>query len=95
MTIKSYIDPALKLCVHDKTRQVLRAPVNIELGKKLIHNKELELAPFESVTISGWSNWEQDPLGNRSWQWRLNWLSFLSYLIKVLRGRRWRNCVKI
>ena len=55
------MDPALKLCVHDKIRQVLRTPVNIELGKKLFQNKELELAPFEPVTISGWSNWEQDP----------------------------------
>lgn len=53
---------------------------NVALGERLYVYKELELAPFPAVSFGGWGDWEQDPLGNRSWQWRLNWLSFLSYL---------------
>ncbi|MEZ2741874.1 heparinase II/III family protein [Paenalcaligenes hominis] len=59
---------------------------NKVLGEKLFIKQQLELAPFKAVPFVGWSNWEQDPIANRSWQWRLNWLSFLSYLIAYHRA---------
>ncbi|MGO1618489.1 MAG: hypothetical protein ACTHXN_11075, partial [Oceanisphaera sp.] len=59
---------------------------NKSLGKKLFANKKLELAPFSAIQFSGWGDWEQDPLTNRSWQWRLNWFSFLSYLMAYHRA---------
>lgn len=51
------------------------------LGASLFKENKLELSPFEPIPFLGWGNWEQDPFSNRSWQWRLNWLSFLPYLI--------------
>ncbi|WP_167470101.1 heparinase II/III family protein [Vreelandella andesensis] len=41
----------------------------------------MTLGPFKPVNFTRWGSWEQNPLDNRSWQWRLNWLSFLSYLM--------------
>ncbi|AQS50880.1 hypothetical protein PAEH1_03600 [Paenalcaligenes hominis] len=52
----------------------------------MIVKQQLELAPFKAVPFSGWGDWEQDPFNNRSWQWRLNWLSFLSYLMAYHRA---------
>ncbi len=45
----------------------------------------LQLGSFDPVELcledANSSDWEQDPLNNRSWQWRFNWLSFVSNLI--------------
>lgn len=50
-------------------------------GRRLLENGEIELGPFAAVPMREFDAWESDPLRNRSWQWRLNWLSFVSYLI--------------
>lgn len=50
-------------------------------GARLVANGELVLGPFKAVPMSSAWAWESDPLNDRSWQWRLNWLSFISYLI--------------
>lgn len=84
--IKRFKDPSLELCVNKKLELLLSSASNKELGGKLFNKKQLELAPFKAVDFSDWSNWEQDPLKNRSWQWRLNWLSFLSYLMAYHRS---------
>ncbi|AWB32569.1 heparinase II/III family protein [Orrella marina] len=68
-------------CVDNKVKRLSAQSRNKELGEKLVVKQQLELAPFKAVPFSGWGDWEQDPLNNRSWQWRLNWLSFLSYLM--------------
>ncbi len=54
---------------------------NIRRGEALFVEKKLYLGPFSGVILIDWNDWEQDPFNNRTWQWRLNWLSFLSYLI--------------
>lgn len=84
--IKRFKDPSLELCVNKKLELLLSSASNQELGGKLFNKKQLELAPFKAVDFADWSNWEQDPLKNRSWQWRLNWLSFLSYLMAYHRS---------
>lgn len=73
-------------CVRNKIESVTSNPTNTALGERLFLMNEIELAPFASVPFQGWVNWEQDPLKNRSWQWRLNWLSFLSYLMAYHRA---------
>lgn len=50
-------------------------------GRLLLEEGLAELGPFPAVPMSHFGDWEADPLRNRSWQWRLNWLSFLSYLL--------------
>lgn len=50
-------------------------------GSLLLEHGQLELGPFAAVQLAGFGDWETDPLNNRSWQWRLNWLSFVSYLV--------------
>lgn len=55
--------------------------LNKKLGERFFIERQLELHPFKAVSFLDWGNWQQDPLNNRSWQWRLNWLSFLSYLL--------------
>lgn len=50
-------------------------------GRLLVENRRLELGPFAAVPLTRFGDWEADPLDNRSWQWRLNWLSFLPYLL--------------
>lgn len=52
-----------------------------KLGKKYFDSGFLKLGDFDLVRISSWSDWEIDPLSNRSWQWRLNWLSFIAFFI--------------
>ncbi|WP_404416418.1 Stealth CR1 domain-containing protein [Vreelandella aquamarina] len=76
----------LKYCVQRKLQQLSNHSGNKALGKKLFAQQQLELAPFKAVSFSGWGDWEQDPFNNRSWQWRLNWLSFLSYLMAYHRA---------
>lgn len=68
-------------CVLNKIEHIIKNKINKNLGFGLINNSILELSPFQGVQFSSWNIWEQDPLKNRSWQWRLNWLSFLSYLM--------------
>lgn len=50
-------------------------------GQRLLDEARLELGPFAAVPLDGFGAWEADPLANRSWQWRLNWLSFVAYLV--------------
>ena len=86
MSLKSGSSSELARCVKKKLEQAASASTNKSLGETLFINKKLELAPFAAVEFSGWGNWEKDPLNNRSWQWRLNWLSFLSYLMAYHRA---------
>lgn len=81
MSLKSAGSVELENCIHKKLKLAISASSNNALGEKLFLKKQLELAPFKAVAFSGWGDWEQDPLNNRSWQWRLNWLSFISYLL--------------
>tara|TARA_R110001606_G_scaffold95739_1_gene212084 strand:+ start:19344 stop:22640 length:3297 start_codon:yes stop_codon:yes gene_type:complete len=81
MPLKTMDSVELERCVVKKIEQVVTASSNVSLGEKLFTAKKIELAPFAPVSFTGWGSWEQDPLNNRSWQWRLNWLSFLSYLL--------------
>ncbi|HDZ49577.1 hypothetical protein LCGC14_0056290 [marine sediment metagenome] len=57
-------------------------------GELLFEKGLLTLGSFKPVAFifeGAPLNWEQDPLNNRSWQWRLNWLSFIPYLIALHR----------
>lgn len=73
-------------CVTQKVENAAMASSNKILGERLFVESKLELAPFKAVPFSGWGDWEQNLLNNRSWQWRLNWLSFLSYLMAYHRA---------
>lgn len=86
LTIKSGSVSELERCVKRKWQQLSAHKGNKTLGEKLYAKQKLELAPFQAIKFSGWGDWEQDPLSNRSWQWRLNWLSFLSYLMAYHRA---------
>lgn len=86
MLLKKSSSSELIRCVASKLEQASNASSNASLGKSLFAQKKLELAPFSAIKFSSWGNWEQDPLTNRSWQWRLNWLSFLSYLMAYHRA---------
>jgi len=84
--MKASDDDKLVRCVRQRLEQVATASANKVLGERLFVKHELELPPFKAVPFSGWGDWEKDPLKNRSWQWRLNWLPFLSYLIAYHRA---------
>ncbi|WP_006787630.1 hypothetical protein [Thiorhodospira sibirica] len=86
MNLKKMGAAELERCVQKKLQQLSNHSGNKALGEKLVVNQQLELAPFKAIPFSGWGDWEQDPLNNRSWQWRLNWLSFLSYLMAYHRA---------
>lgn len=81
ITVNSGSTLTLANCIFKKLEQAVTATGNIVLGETLFAKRQLELAPFRAIKFSGWDDWEQDPLNNRSWQWRLNWLSFLPYLM--------------
>lgn len=81
MNLKKSSSSGLYSCVIKKIDQLISLGKNIVLGKDLFEKKKLELPPFRAVDVTAWSGWEEDPLNNRSWQWRLNWLSFLPYLM--------------
>lgn len=81
LKIKASTAEELVRCVTQKLEQAATASSNKALGQRLFVERRLELAAFKAVPFSGWGDWEQDPLNNRSWQWRLNWLSFMSYLM--------------
>lgn len=81
MRLKTINSIELESCIVKKIEQMVTNSSNTSLGEKLVTAKKLELAPFAAVKFTGWENWEKDPLNNRSWQWRLNWLSFLPYLL--------------
>jgi hypothetical protein len=52
-----------------------------ERGRLLVESRKLHLGPFPAVDLAaGWA-WQVNPLADRSWQWRFNWLSFISYLL--------------
>lgn len=86
MPLKPGGSPELERCIKKKLEQVSFASTNQSLGKNLFAKKKLELAPFVPVDFPGWGDWEQDPLNDRSWQWRLNWFSFLPYLMAYHRA---------
>ena len=50
-------------------------------GKSLVEKSELIFPFFQPWIVKNWSNWEINPFNNRTWQWKLNYLSYLSYLI--------------
>lgn len=81
MSLINYNARALTRCIKGRVEQLSNSPSNKLLGEKLFCDQRLELASFKPVPFVGWSNWEQNPFNNRSWQWRLNWLSFLPYLM--------------
>lgn len=81
LIMKAGSDPDLTRCVQAKIGQMVAKDDNKTLGERLFADKQLELAPFEAVDFTEWGDWEQDPLSSRNWQWRLNWLQFLSYLM--------------
>lgn len=80
MVLKPMYSADLKNCVRNRLVQVLSSTVNQKHGQGLVEARRLELAPFMPVEFVGWGDWEQNPFNNRSWQWRLNWLSFLPQL---------------
>ena len=86
IAMKAGYIPEIERCVQKKLQQLSNHSGNKTLGEKLVVKQQLELAPFKAVPFSGWGDWEQDPLNNRSWQWRLNWLSFLTYLMAYHRA---------
>lgn len=81
LAIKPSSAPILENCVHRRLRRLTEDATKSALGEKLLAKRQLELPPYEAVPFSGWGDWEQDPLQDRSWQWRLNWFSFLPNLI--------------
>lgn len=50
-------------------------------GRLLVASRQVQLGPFPTVDLGPDWSWEMNPLEDRSWQWRLNWLSFISYLL--------------
>lgn len=50
-----------------------------ERGKEIVQQGKVRLGPFASVEYQ--VDWQQDPLKNRTWQWRWGALSLLTYLI--------------
>ena len=80
VNIKPISSPELASCVRKKLKDNFENLTNRDLGEALCLRNQLELAPFRATSFVGWDDWEQNPLANRSWQWRLNWLSFLPYL---------------
>ncbi|MGP9632701.1 FkbM family methyltransferase [Halomonas sp. AOP43-A1-21] len=81
MILRKVAAPELVGCIAKKLEKIASASSNVKLGEDLFAHKILRLAPFPAVQFLHWDDWEKDPLNNRSWQWRLNWLSFLSYLM--------------
>lgn len=53
----------------------------VERGRLFSECNILALPGFEEYLNVIFSDWAVNPFSNRTWQWRLNWLSFLSYLI--------------
>lgn len=86
LIFKDGSDATFVCCVQKKVQKLLDYSDNKVLGEKLFIKHQLELSPFKAVKFSSWDRWEEDPLNNRSWQWRLNWLSFLSYLMAYHRA---------
>lgn len=81
MILKEVSSDELLWCVKERLNIIFSNSYNKTLGQGLFDSKKLELAPFKPILFESWDDWERDPLKNRSWQWRLNWLSFLSYLM--------------
>ena len=81
MSLKIKDSLELELCIYKKIDEMKSSSNNSALGEDFLFKGLLKLGPFQSVKFSNWDDWEKNPLNNRSWQWRLNWLSFLSYLM--------------
>lgn len=86
MKLKLAFVTDIKFCVQKRITNLIASSENQKYGLNLFAFRKLELAPFESIVFSNWNDWEKNPLNNRSWQWRLNWLSFLSYLMAYHRA---------
>jgi len=54
-----------------------------ERGRHFFVSAELYLGNFSGVTLVNPIDWQMDPFGNRTWQWFLNWFSFISDFIAV------------
>lgn len=54
--------------------------VDFQYGKLLIEEGVIKLGPFPSVTFNAETIWDSKH-ENRSWHWRLNWFSFIPYII--------------
>lgn len=65
----------------DLASKACRSPDYAARGKLLLDSRQLRLGPFPPVDAPPEWSWEMNPLSDRSWQWRLNWLSFISYLL--------------
>jgi Heparinase II/III N-terminus/Heparinase II/III-like protein len=53
----------------------------VERGQLFSKSDILAMPGFEIYSTALLDDWTINPFANRSWQWRLNWLSFLSYLV--------------
>ena len=53
----------------------------ISYGERYFKTNNLKLHPFDDFKLTSWDNWEVDPFKNRSWQWKLNWFSFVPYFL--------------
>lgn len=80
--------PALSLEIYRASTQLRRLATRLtgdsdarRRGQEIMRAKAFELGPFASVTLPDFSDWETSGLENRSWLWRLNWLSFIGYLV--------------
>ncbi|MEA1989901.1 MAG: heparinase II/III family protein [Pseudomonadota bacterium] len=70
--------------LNQKIKNIQETDEFIKNGFLYFQDSLLKLGSFEEVEWSsqnGFASWELNPLSNRSWQWRLNWLSFLSFFI--------------
>jgi hypothetical protein len=79
--IKPFSAAKFACSISHKIEQATASGTNKRLGERLFSGNMLELVPYNAVPFTGWGDWERDPLNNRSWQWKLNWLPFLSYLM--------------
>lgn len=64
-----------------KVDEYLKNEKFISYGERYFKTGNLKLHPFDDFKLSSWDNWEVDPFKNRSWQWKLNWFSFVPYFL--------------
>lgn len=67
------IERLIEECIGNSSRKS-RAKTYLTTG-------ELVLGSFPGVLLTKPIDWEIDPLGNRTWQWHLNWLSIIGDLL--------------
>lgn len=62
---------------------ILANKICVMRGDLFISQSKLVLGSFDAVDISEDIDWQADPLANRTWQWHLNWFSFLGDVIAL------------